>query len=188
MTDRMPDGSGGDTDYTRIGNVYTGFRNPDPRIAAVLATALGTAGTVLNVGAGAGSYEPADRDVTAVEPSASMRARRPAGHPAIDAMAERLPFADNAFEATMATFTVHQWKDLRAGLAEMRRVTSGAVAILTCDPLRLHRFWLREYAPEVLDTEARRYPAIAAIAEGLGQPVEALPVAIPIDCTDGFTE
>jgi hypothetical protein len=184
----MPDGSAGDADYAWIGKVYTGFRNPDPRIEVVLATALGTARTVLNVGAGAGSYEPADRDVTAVEPSASMRAQRPAGRPAIDATAERLPFADSAFDAAMATFTVHQWKDLRAGLVEMRRVTSGPIAILTCDPLRLYRFWLHEYAPEVLDAEARRYPAISAIAEGLRGTVDVRPVAVPLDCTDGFNE
>src|SRR5690606_3447194 len=110
---------------------------------------------------GAGSYEPTTLDVTAVEPSASMRAQRPAHLPAaIDATAENLPFADDTFDASMTTFSVHQWTDLRAGLREMRRVTRGPVVILTCDPARVRDFWLYEYAPQVLDTEARRYPPI----------------------------
>ena len=92
--------------------------------------------TSLNVGAGAGSYEPLDRDVTAVEPSASMRAQRSAHlSVAVDAVAEDLPFPDSHFDASMATFTVHQWSDLDAGLAEMRRVTKGPVVVMSCDPL-----------------------------------------------------
>jgi hypothetical protein len=184
----MADGSAGDADYARIGRVYTGFRTPDPRIAGAIVAALGPARTVLNVGAGTGSYEPADREVTAVEPSASMRARRPAGRPAIDATAEHLPFAENSFDAAMATFTVHQWPDLAAGLAELRRVTLGPVAILTCDPRLVRDFWLYEYAPEVLDTEARRYPALADLAAGLGGRSRVVPVPVPLDCTDGFNE
>ena len=181
----MADGSAGDADYGEIGKVYTGYRTPDPRIAAVIERALGDARTVLNVGAGTGSYEPVDREVTAVEPSASMRARRPAGRPAIDATAERLPFEDNRFDAAMGTFTVHQWQDLAKGLAELRRVTRGPVAILTCDPALVRRFWLDEYCPEALITEARRYPAISAILGGNGRVV---PVPVPLDCTDGFNE
>ncbi len=184
----MRDGSAGDANYLEIGKVYTGYRSPDPRIGEVLTTALGDAKTVVNVGAGAGSYEPADRDVTAVEPSASMRASRPADRPAIDATAEDLPFGDNAFDAAMATFTVHQWRDLRAGLAELRRVTRGPVVILTCDPRLVRRFWLYDYAPEVLDTEARRYPAIADIAGTLGGDAQIVPIPVPLDCTDGFNE
>ncbi len=135
MVTRMADGSAGDANYATIGEAYTQYRRPDPRIGAAIAEALGAAGTVLNVGAGAGSYEPADRDVTPVEPSASMRAKRPAGLPAaVDATAEHLPFDDNAFDAAMTTFSVHQWGDLRAGLQELRRVTRGPVVILTCDP------------------------------------------------------
>jgi hypothetical protein len=117
----MADGSAGDANYAAIGAAYTQYRRPDPRIAARIAEALGTARTVLNVGAGAGSYEPADREVTPVEPSASMRAQRPAHLAvAVDATAENLPFADDAFDAAMTTFSVHQWSDLRAGLREMR--------------------------------------------------------------------
>ena len=171
---RSRDGSAGDADYGAIGASYARYRQPDPRIAARVSQALGAARTVLNVGAGAGSYEPGDRQVTAVEPSASMRAQRPAGlAAAMDATAEDLPFPDGAFDAAMTTFSVHQWGDLRAGLREVRRVTRGPVVILTCDPGRLRRFWLTEYAPEVIDTEARRYPAVEALADGLGGPAAA---------------
>jgi SAM-dependent methyltransferase len=186
---RSGDGSAGDADYGAIGTSYARYRRPDPRIEARISRALGAARTVLNVGAGAGSYEPADREVTPVEPSESMRAQRPAGlAPAVDATAEDLPFPDGAFDAAMTTFSVHQWSDLRAGLREVRRVTRGPVVILTCDPRRLQRFWLNEYAPEVIDTEARRYPTIEAISEGLGRPVSANVVPVPLDCTDGFNE
>jgi hypothetical protein len=117
---RRNDGSAGDADYGAIGIGYSRFRQPDPRIAAFIHRALGDARSVLNVGAGAGSYEPADREVTAVEPSASMRAQRPAHLPeAVDAVAEHLPFPDQSFDAAMATFTIHQWPDLAKGLAEI---------------------------------------------------------------------
>ena len=186
---RSGDGSAGDADYGSIGTSYARYRRPDPRIAARVIQALGAARTVLNVGAGAGSYEPADREVTPVEPSASMRAQRPPGlAPAVDATAEHLPFPDGAFDAAMTTFSVHQWGDLRAGLREVRRVTRGPVVILTGDPGRLRRFWLTEYAPEVIDTEAGRYPSLEALSDGLGAPVTATVVPVPLDCTDGFNE
>ena len=186
---RSGDGSAGDADYGAIGTAYARYRQPDPRIAARVTQALGPARTVLNVGAGAGSYEPVDRQVTPVEPSASMRAQRPAWlDPAVDATAEELPFPDGSFDAAMTTFSVHQWGDLRAGLREVRRVTRGPVVILTCDPGLLRRFWLTEYAPEVIDTEARRYPSVAALADGLGGQVTVTVVPVPLDCTDGFNE
>src|SRR6478735_5233918 len=168
MTGRHADGSAGDANYGTIGKSYVNYRQPEPRIAAAIDAALGDALTVLNVGAGAGSYEPVDRAVTAVEPSASMRAQRPAHlSSAIDAVAENLPFPDKHFDAAMATFTIHQWSDLGAGLSEMRRVTRGPVVILTCDPDEVQAFWLNDYAPDVLSTEARRYPSMAAIRECL---------------------
>jgi SAM-dependent methyltransferase len=189
MVARSGDGSAGDADYGAIGTSYASYRRPDARIAARISHALGAARTVLNVGAGAGSYEPTDRVVTPVEPSASMRAQRPAGlAAAVDATAEDLPFADGTFDAAMTTFSVHQWGDLRAGLREVRRVTRGPVVILTCDPGLLRRFWLSEYAPEVIDTEARRYPTVEALSEGLGGPVSGIAVPVPLDCTDGFNE
>lgn len=179
---RTADGSAGDADYGKIGKVYTGFRNPDPRIAAAIETALGKAETVINVGAGAGAYEPTDRTVTAVEPSAAMRALRPHHRPAINATAEHLPFPDNTFDAAMATFTIHQWQNLDAGLTEVRRVTRGPMAILTCDPDLVRDFWLYDYAPEVLDVEARRYPEISTLNGTV------IPVPVPRDCIDGFNE
>lgn len=189
MNIRHQDGSAGDANYGVIGDGYTRYRQPEPHIAAFIRNALGDARTVLNVGAGAGSYEPVDRAVTAVEPSESMRAQRPASLPvAIDAVAERLPFPDASFDASMATFSVHQWSDLRAGLAEMRRVTRGPVLILTCDPDELTRSWLNDYAPEMIAVEARRYPRMSAIVEGLGGDADILAVPIPLTCVDGFGE
>jgi SAM-dependent methyltransferase len=143
---------------------------------------------VLTVGAGAGSYAPVDRVVTAVEPSASMRAQRPARlPPAIGAAAEQLPFPDGAFDAAMTTFSIHQWRDLDAGLRQMRRVTRGPVVIVTADPDLLDRFWLGEYAPEVIRTEARRYPPMDRIAAALGE-LTVSTIPIPLDCVDGFNE
>ena len=186
---RLPDGSAGDADYAAIGPVYRDYRVADPRIAAFIHAALGDARTVLNVGAGAGSYEPTDRLVTAVEPSATMRAKRPLHlPPAVDACAERLPFPDDAFDAAMGTFTVHQWSDLAGGLAEVRRVTRGPVVLLTCDPDLLRSYWLAAYAPEVIEVERSRYPPVAALAAGLGGAVKMTPVPIPLDCTDGFND
>ena len=191
--DRRPsrhrDGSAGDANYGLISTSYTDYRRPDPYIAEFIWKALGEARTVLNVGAGAGSYEPPDRDVTAVEPSSSMRSRRDPQLPeAIDAIAERLPFAENSFDASMALFTVHQWSDLHAGLREMRRVSRGPVLILSCDPAELEHFWLHAYAPEVIAVEARRYPPIETVREALGGAVEIIPVPIPLNCIDGFNE
>lgn len=189
MIARESDGSAGDANYGIIGTGYSIYRRPDPRIFAAIQTAFGDARTIVNVGAGAGSYEPTDRDVTPVEPSSAMRAQRPTHlAAAVDATAEALPFAENAFDAALASFTVHQWSDLRAGLGELRRVTNGPVVVLTCDPAALDRFWLQQYAPEVIATEASRYPNIDAIADGLGGTVEVSSIPIPLDCTDGFGE
>lgn len=186
---RHDDGSAGDANYGRIGAGYSRYRQPEPQIAALIRRALGDAKTVLNVGAGAGSYEPGDLPVTAVEPSASMRAQRPPHRPAaIDAQAEALPFADASFDAAMATFTVHQWADLAAGLREMRRVTRGPVVVMSCAPDELDRFWLNDYAPEAIAVEAVRYPRIDDIARHLGGRVEVVPVPIPLGCSDGFGE
>ncbi len=188
MSPRHADGSAGDANYGVLGESYSHYRQPEPQIEALIRAHLGEARTVLNVGAGAGSYEPADRDVTAVEPSESMRAQRPAHRPrAIDAIAEKLPFSDGQFDAALATFTVHQWADLAAGLREVRRVTRGPILILSCDPQRVQRFWLNEYAPGVLETEARRYPSIERIREALPR-LEVIPVPIPLECLDGFNE
>jgi SAM-dependent methyltransferase len=186
---RHEDGSAGDANYGLIGTGYVCYRRPERRIAAFILEALGEATSILDVGAGVGSYEPTDRVVTAVEPSASMRAQRPRHSPqAIDAVAEHLPFPDKHFDASMATFSVNQWTDHELGLREMRRVTRGPVLILSRDPDELDRFWLTEYGPDVIATEARRYPAIASIAAALGPRTAIDAVPIPLDCVDGLNE
>ncbi|MEV0323884.1 class I SAM-dependent methyltransferase [Streptomyces sp. NPDC050658] len=186
---RTHDGSAGDVDYGVLGPGYAAYRRPDERIARLIAEALGDARTVLNVGAGTGSYESAARTITAVEPSLAMRVQRPAELvDAVDAVAEDLPFADGEFDAAMTLFSVHQWSDVARGLREMRRVTRGPVVVLTCDPLRVRDFWLYEYAPEVLDTEARRYPPLNRLLAALGGTSTVQTIPIPLDCTDGFNE
>ncbi len=175
--------------YDTIGATYTVTRRTEPRIAAQLWAALGAARTVLNVGAGTGSYEPADRDVTAVEPAAVMRALRPAGAaPCVAAAAERLPFRDGAFDAAMAFATIHHWADPVAGLREMRRVARRVVVFThdTTDAGWLDRFWLtRDYLPEVVDLVAGR-PTLTELADLIGARLE--PVPVPWDCADGFFE
>ena len=186
---RSGDGSAGDADYGAIGVDYARYRRPDARIAARISQALGAARTVLNVGAGAGSYEPTDRQVVAVEPSAVMRAQRPPHLvPAIHGMAEALPLDDQSVDAAMATVTVHQWADLKRGLGELRRVTRGPIVVLTFEGEALDRFWLADYAPELIAAERRRYPAMETICAGLGGATVVRAVPIPIDCVDGFTE
>lgn len=179
----------GDFDYETHGAGYAVRRRTDPRIAAYVHEALGDARTVINVGAGAGSYEPTDRQVTAVEPSASMRAQRPAHlSAAVDATAEHLPFQGDGFDAAMATVTIHQWSDTDRGLRELRRVSSGPVVILTFDGDALDLLWLADYAPELIAAERRRYPAIEHVRRVLGGVSTVTPVPVPIDCVDGFTE
>jgi hypothetical protein len=179
----------GDFDYERQGAGYAVRRRTDPRIARYVHAGLGEARTVVNVGAGAGSYEPEDRIVTAVEPSAGMRSQRPASlAPAVDGVAEHLPFPADAFDAAMATVTVHQWADGDRGLGEMRRVSRGPVVVLTFDGDALDDFWLADYVPELMVAERRRYPAIDRIREVLGGVTDVISVPVPIDCLDGFTE
>ena len=179
----------GDVDYAAHGQGYGRQRRTDPRLAAWVHAALGDARTVLNVGAGAGSYEPTDRHVLAIEPSAAMRAQRPPHlTPAIDAVAEKLPLDDQSFDAAMALVTVHQWPDLARGLQELRRVTRGAIVVLTFDGDALDWLWLGDYAPELFAVERHRYPAIDRICAGLGGGCAVHPVPIPFDCVDGFSE
>jgi SAM-dependent methyltransferase len=180
----------GDFDYEADGQErYAHRRRPDPRIAALVHAALGGARSVLNVGAGAGSYEPDDRYVAAVEPSATMRAQRPRhAAPAVDATAERLPFDDDSFDATLASITIHQWADLDRGLCELRRVSRGPVVILTFEGDAMVEFWLDEYAPEVLALERGRFPTLEHVGAVLGGDVTVTPVPIPVDCVDGFGE
>jgi SAM-dependent methyltransferase len=172
--------------YDTIGATYTVTRRTEPRIAAQVWAALGDARTVLNVGAGTGSYEPSDRDVTAVEPSALMRAQRPPGAaPCVAASAESLPFEDRSFDAAMAFATIHHWQGPIAGLREMRRVAR-RVVVFTHDFSDPDLFWLnRDYLPEFARLLVGR-PSVTDLARTIGARTE--PVPIPWDCADGFHE
>jgi SAM-dependent methyltransferase len=177
----------GDVDYgSTWGDGYAARRRTDPRIAAAVHAALGPARSVVNVGAGAGSYEPADRFVLAVEPSAAMRAQRPPGSaPVVAGVAEALPLRSASFDAALAVVTVHQWPDLAGGLAELRRVARGRVVVLTFERSALRTFWLSEYVPEVVPPDERRMPPVPLLARLLGGDVAVEVVPLPLDCVDG---
>jgi SAM-dependent methyltransferase len=175
-------------DYEERGRGYSRGRRTDPRIAARIHAALGDARTVLNVGAGTGSYEPRDRWVLAVEPSATMRAQRPAGGaPAIAASAESLPFDDNAVEAAMACVTIHHWSSRAAGLAELRRVARGPVVVFTFD-LDALPAWQLDVLGEGNAIERPRFGTIDEVASELGGDVRVEKIPTPADCVDGFVE
>ncbi len=177
--------------YDRLGRGYAARRATDPRIAAAIEEALGDARSVVNVGAGTGSYEPADREVIAVEPSAVMIAQRPAGSAAaIQASAEALPLADDSVDAAMAIVTDHHWSDRRAGMREMLRVARERVVVMNVDPAWTERFWLiRDYLPSFMDLVPAPYrePGVwgEELAALLGD-LEIRPVPVPHDCRDGF--
>jgi SAM-dependent methyltransferase len=175
-----------DLSYDEIGRGYSRHRRSDPRIVHALAAALGHAASVLNVGAGTGSYEPHDRWVVAVEPSLAMIRQRAAGTaPVIRAVADHLPFADGAFAATMAILTLHHWGDRRAGLLELRRVARERVVLLTWDPAH-PGFWLtRDYFPAIHALDRELFPSLVELGALLG-PLAVTPLAIPHDCVDGF--
>lgn len=170
--------------YDAIGVGYPATRRTEPRIAARIWTALGDADTVVNVGAGTGSYEPPGKSVTAVEPSAVMRAQRPAdAAPCVAANADRLPFPDQSFDAAMAVLSDHHWPDPIAGLREMRRVAR-RVVVFNFDAEHAGKFWLtRDYLPE-FTVLAAAHPTMTQRAAAVGARLEAVP--IPWDCVDGF--
>jgi SAM-dependent methyltransferase len=171
--------------YDTIGVNYSELRKPDHRIGKFIEKALGNASTVLNVGAGAGSYEPANRQVTALEPSLELiRQRSDCAATIIQGRAEELPFDDNSFDASMAILTVHHWSDKAKGLKEMRRVTRGEIVILTYDPA-FRGFWLADYIPELVTLDEVQMPQMTDYEQWLG-PIGISPVPIPHDCTDGF--
>jgi SAM-dependent methyltransferase len=170
--------------YDGIGVNYAALRRPDPRIAKLIEEALGPAETILDVGAGTGSYEPPGRRVVAVEPSLEMIRKRPAtAGPAVRARATPLPFADRSFDAAMAILTLHHWPDRAAGLREMRRVTRGPIVILTFDPAA--RPWLTDYLPQLAVLDEAQMPRMTDYGSWLGD-VRISRVPVPHDCTDGF--
>ena len=170
--------------YDTIGVDYAHLRRSDPHITAAIEAALGDAKTVVNVGAGAGSYEPQGRQVTAVEPSQEMISQRANDNPVIQGVAEALPFEDNSFDAAMATLTVHHWSGKQKGLQEMRRVACDRVVLLTFDAF-FDGFWLMEYFPALQELDKRQMPLMSDYEQWLGS-VEVSAVPIPAQCTDGF--
>jgi SAM-dependent methyltransferase len=174
--------------YDQLGTTYTATRREDPELASQIHAALGDGRTLLNVGAGAGAYEPHDRTVVAVEPSPVMIRQRPAGAaPAVLAAAERLPFVDGSFEAAMALHTVHHWNDPAAGLGELRRVAR-RVVVVAGDAEVIDRLWLiADYFPGMA-FGTRRELQPQAIAERLGGRTEIRQLRVSVDCVDGIPE
>jgi SAM-dependent methyltransferase len=172
--------------YDEIGVGYAAYRRPDARIATAIAHALGDAESVVNVGAGAGSYEPVDRRLVAVEPSSTMLRQRPPGSaPALQASALALPFADGSFAASLAILTMHHWPDPALGARELRRVARDRVVILSFDT-QLKSFWLIEdYFPEIADVDRASMPSLASLRAVLGE-IEVRTLRVPHDCSDGF--
>lgn len=170
--------------YDRIGVEYSRLRRADPRLATAIDAALGDARTVLNVGAGTGSYEPECREVTALEPSMAMIRQRGIDEaPVIQGSAEAIPFADDSYDAAMAVLTIHHWSDCARGLREMRRVARDRVVLVTFDPNA--RPWLTDYLPQVAELDEQAMPTMEQLAGWLG-PLSIEPLPVPRDCTDGF--
>lgn len=177
----------GQFDYDKDGSQYSGYRRADSRISKYIWQALGDSKTVLNVGAGTGSYEPTDRYVVPVEPSEVMRNQRPPHlPPAIRATAASIPLDDKSVDAAMAVLTVHHWPDRSKGLKEIRRVTKGPIVIMTFDSSAPTDFWMFDYCPEMKDVEKKRYQDISSITDCLSGLNEIIPIPVPIDCTDKF--
>jgi SAM-dependent methyltransferase len=172
--------------YDEIGCTYAGRRKSDPRIATAIECALSGCESILNVGAGTGSYEPRSQFTVAVEPSSIMMAQRPAAAASVvHACAEALPFSDDSFDAVLGVLTIHHWKDRVRGLAECNRVARAKIVFLTIDMEACARFWLFDYFPALLRTDRRIFPSIARFRTAFGS-VESIVVPIPEDCCDGF--
>ena len=171
--------------YDSIGTRYSTYRRPDPRIARVVCAELQRAATIVNLGAGVGSYEPGDRELIAVEPSRLMISQRPgSAPPVVQARAEFVPFRDGAFDVAMAILSVHHWSDMKKGLLEARRVARHKVVLLTWIGFG-QDFWLLDYLPQIREIDEPLFPSIEDLTQILG-PLRVIPVPIPHDCTDGF--
>jgi SAM-dependent methyltransferase len=171
--------------YDRLGGQYAGFRQPDTRIADAVQSALGDSRSVVNVGAGTGSYEPPDRRVIAVEPSWRMiKQRRVDAAPVVQGDATALPLFTKSVDAALAILTIHHWLRPAEGIRELKRVARDRVVILTWDPAS-PGFWLTDYFPEILKIDRRIFPELGDLNRLLGE-TSARAILIPHDCTDGF--
>ncbi len=175
------------TIYNAIGLDYAQLRKPDPRLAALIHSQIIGQKTVLNVGAGTGSYEPEDKELVALEPSKEMISQRPAGAaPCVGGSVENLPFPDNSFDCAMALLTLHHWRDIDHGLSELERVVTKRLVLHTWDPMATEHFWIiHDYIPELLTLDADRFPKIDELAARF-KSARIIEVPIPYDCTDGF--
>jgi SAM-dependent methyltransferase len=173
--------------YDSIGACYAPLRRPDARLTRALRAALGPAESIVNVGAGAGSYEPPDCDVVAVEPSVTMiRQRQAEAGPAVRGIAEALPLSDGCVDAALAVFTIHHWTDVANGLDDLVRVARQRIVLLTMDPSHLEQHWvIAEYAPEIMDAHVAAFPSIAWLLEVLPSP-RTVEWEVPADCSDLF--
>jgi len=171
--------------YDSIGKKYRNYRRPDFRIGTAVSNWLPDGGSIVNIGAGVGSYEPVDRKVVAVEPSSVMIRQRPMNSaPVIQACAEALPFKDNSFECAMGILTIHHWSNIERGLGEALRVSRGKILLITWIGFVNH-FWLLDYFPEMKIIDESMFPSIGQLSDWIG-PVESMTVPIPHDCSDGF--
>ncbi len=166
--------------YDQVSADYRAHRRPDPRIQRAILEGLGPPGTLINVGAGAGSYEPTDRPVVALEPSRGMIRQRRSRVPVVQARAEQIPFPDNSFDQALAILTIHHWSDPERGLEELKRVARQRVVIVTWDP-DFEDFWLYDYFPGILKHDRAIFPTTDSYQ---ADRIDAIP--IPADCTDGF--
>jgi len=172
--------------YDNIGRTYSSRRQSDPRIEAAIVNAIEGCSSILNVGAGTGSYEPSSRTVVAVEPSRIMISQRPPGTaPVVQASAEALPFRDASFDAVLGILTAHHWKNQARGFSECARVARSRVVFLTIDMNACAQFWLFDYLPDLIRVDRLIFPRLEQFQEAFGA-IEATEVPIPEDCRDGF--
>jgi SAM-dependent methyltransferase len=172
--------------YDIIGIGYRRQRIPDARIHRAIDDVLGVDGSVVNVGAGPGSYEPSGRCIAAIEPSMTMIRQRPAAAaPAVQARAARLPLRDGCTDIVMAILTVHHWEERARSFAELGRIARRRIVFLTWDP-DAPGFWLTEdYLPALRKQDRMDFPPLSEFRRAYGR-ITVTPICIPHDCTDGF--
>jgi SAM-dependent methyltransferase len=176
--------------YDELGHNYSNIRQEEPSILKIISEELMDCKTIINIGAGAGSYEPANKYIIALEPSMEMRKQRISNKkiPAINGKSDNIPFDNNSFDCSMSILSIHHWPDMEKGITEMMRVSKNKVLIMTFDPDHINDFWNYEYFPEVIEIERKRYPKIAFLEKVFNKSLKIIKVPIPFDCKDGFQE